>query len=141
MDLENPKRVEEWKLQADLFKGQQVRNEYVISCGAGLRSFHIDSNGLMASCTMVRKPAYNLLEVSFKEAWEKLGDLRKMKRHVKTVCQTCTAGPLCSQCPGWSQLIHGDYETPVDYVCEIGMLRAELFSSVKLELLEEVTHE
>lgn len=141
MDLENPKRVDEWKLQADMCEGERVRNEYVISCGAGLRSFHIDSRGLMSICTMVRKPAYNLLEVSFNEAWEKLGDLRKMKRNMKTVCQTCVAGPLCSQCPGWSQSIHGDYETPVDYICEIGMLRAELFSSVKLELLEEVRHE
>lgn len=141
MDLENAQRAEEWKEQADVFTGKQVRNDYVFSCGAGLRSFHIDSSGLMASCTMVRKPGYNLLEVSFEEAWEKLGDLRRMMRQQKTVCQTCTAGPLCSQCPGWSQLVHGDYETPVNYVCEIGQLRAELFSSVKIELLGEVMHE
>lgn len=77
LDREDPERQQEWAKTAEAFSGQLVRSEYVYSCGAGLRSFHIDSTGRMSICTMSRRPAYDLLHTSFQEAWEQLGALRQ----------------------------------------------------------------
>jgi radical SAM protein with 4Fe4S-binding SPASM domain len=124
LDQENPGRLTEWKKRKDMFDGSKVRNEYVFSCGAGLRTFHITSTGDLCACIMVRKPSYNLLEMDFKKAWERIGEIREWTRQKHTICETCTVGALCAQCPGWSLIVHGDYETPVDYICRLGKARA-----------------
>jgi radical SAM protein with 4Fe4S-binding SPASM domain len=134
LDHETPERISEWKRMADEFKDVMVRNEYTFSCGAGLRSFDIDSHGYLSICTMVSRPAYDLKTIKFNEAWKKIGELRQLKRERHTICETCTVGALCFQCPGWSQLVHGDNETPVDYVCRLGHLRAGQFNNEMIEL-------
>jgi radical SAM protein with 4Fe4S-binding SPASM domain len=123
LDSEDPERQHQWDHVAESFSGQLVRAEYVYSCGAGLRSFHVDSAGRLSACTMARRPAHDLLRMSFRESWESLGVLRQQRRRQDTACRTCTVGALCSQCPGWSQAVHGDDETPVAFVCELGRLR------------------
>jgi len=124
LDLEEPERLEERERLAALTNGRRVRADYVFSCGAGLQSFHIDSAGRMSPCMMYRNTSYNLLEMDFQTAWEKLGELRLKKRQLNTKCETCTLGALCTQCPGWSQIIHGDDETPVEFLCDLAHLRA-----------------
>jgi radical SAM protein with 4Fe4S-binding SPASM domain len=124
LDLAEPERMEERARLASLSNGQRVRAEYVYSCGAALQSFHIDSAGFLMGCMMSRKPSYNLMEMDFSTAWEKLGEIRKMKRQLHTKCEHCILGGLCAQCPGWSKIIHGDDETPVEFLCTLAHLRA-----------------
>lgn len=124
LDREYPERLEEFDRFSRDFAGAVVRSESVYSCLAGQRSFYIDSAGRMRLCLMALRPAYDLLQVSFQKGWESLGTVRGKKRTLDTPCRTCDAGVLCDQCPGWSQWVHGDDETPVDYVCQIGRLRA-----------------
>jgi radical SAM protein with 4Fe4S-binding SPASM domain len=131
LDRQDPERQQEWKRVAELFGGQMVRAEYVYSCRAGVQSFNIDSAGYISICTMSRKPSYNLRYTSFQEAWELLGSLRQEKRRLNTDCRTCTIGGLCLQCPGWSQAIHGDNETPVDFVCKLAHLRSAEFQGIE----------
>jgi radical SAM protein with 4Fe4S-binding SPASM domain len=123
LEEEDPERLEGWCEMADMWRGKLVRASHVYSCGAGLQSYNIDSRGRLSVCTMSRQPAYSLLGMGFKQAWEKLGELRMLKREIDTPCQTCTLGGLCSQCPGWSQAVHGDNETPVEFLCELAHLR------------------
>ncbi len=120
LDREDPERRRQWEETAALFGGQLVRAEYVYSCGAGLQTFHVDSAGRMSICTMSRRPSYDLRQMRFEEAWEALGTLRQQQRRLDTACRTCTAGGLCTQCPGWSQAVHGDDETPVDLCMRAG---------------------
>lgn len=127
LDTQDIERNQQWREAYDKFSGRLARNEHVFSCGAGYHTFHIDSMGRMSICIMVREPSYDLLQIPFKEAWEALGKLRDLKHTKTTECQTCLAGPLCSQCPGWSQIVHGDLETPVEAVCELGKLRLGVF--------------
>ena len=124
LDGEVPERMQAWAEQARLFKGQSIRAEYVYSCGAGFRSFHVDSGGLLSVCTMSRRRAYDLLQGSFLQGWEALGAVTREKRQLDTACRTCEVGPLCMQCPGWSQAVHKDDETPVEFVCALGRMRA-----------------
>ena len=129
LDTQNPERLDEWRRVAERSNGHTVRNEYLYSCGAGLRSFHIDSHGLMSICTMSRRYSYDLNQMSFRDAWDKLGELRKLKRQKETPCQTCSAGAFCVQCPGWSQAVHQDDETPVEFICALGHQRAKQFGN------------
>jgi len=124
LDLESSERVHEWKKLGDEFRGILGRKDYVFTCGAGIRSFHINSRGEMSICTMVSQPVYDLKEMRFEEAWEKIGELRKWKRKMNTECETCSVNGYCLQCPGWSLASHGDFETPDEFVCELGKKRA-----------------
>lgn len=123
IDRADEERFAEWQRRAKEFSEIPIRKDYVFNCGAATRSFHIDSKGNLCACTMVRKPSYNLLEIPFDIAWEKLGELRKLKRQKNTACETCLVGSLCAQCPGWFLLVHGDLETPVDFICNTGKFR------------------
>jgi radical SAM protein with 4Fe4S-binding SPASM domain len=125
LDRQYPERQQEFDRLYRDYGATPVRSEYVFSCGAGYRSFHVDSAGRLSVCMLARQPAYDLLEGSFQEGWaEFLGAVLRKKRTLDTPCRTCSVGALCTQCPGWSQLAHGDDETPVEYVCELGRLRA-----------------
>lgn len=132
LDYADPERQSEWDRMAQVFGGRPVRADDVYCCGAGLRSFHVDYAGRLTACTMARRPDYDLRQMSFHEAWERLGAVRQQKRQLDTACRTCTVGGLCTQCPGWSQAVHGDDETPVEFVCQLGRLRAERAQRIHL---------
>ena len=124
LDLDDPERQGTWQeLDVKLSDGL-VRSELVFHCGAAYHAFHVDAAGRLSACMMARRPSYDLREMRFQEAWERLGTLRLKKRQLDTPCRDCTAGIVCIQCPGWSQMAHGDDETPVQFVCEVGRLRA-----------------
>jgi radical SAM protein with 4Fe4S-binding SPASM domain len=125
LDRDDPERRQAWLDLDQRFAAINARREYVYTCGAGHHGFHIDSTGHLSMCMMARHPSYDLLQGSFEEGWSSfLGSLRAQKRTLDTACRTCSIGVLCSQCPGWSQAAHGDDETPADFVCELGHLRA-----------------
>jgi radical SAM protein with 4Fe4S-binding SPASM domain len=124
LDLEYPERQREFDAVYRRLGAVPTRTEHVYGCGAGFRTFHVDCAGQLSACMMARRPSYDLLQGSFREGWESfLGALRTRKRVLDTPCATCAVGVLCMQCPAWSQLVHGDDETPVEYVCELGRLR------------------
>jgi radical SAM protein with 4Fe4S-binding SPASM domain len=127
LDLGDEERRLDWqRLHANA--PDFVRRDFVYSCRAGFRSFHIDCAGRLSPCLSVRSPAFDLLRGSFRDGWENvLGTAIREARVQDTACRTCNAGPLCDQCPGWSQAVHGDNETPVAFVCQIGRLRAAQF--------------
>ena len=131
---------QEWARLADRFSGQRLRSENIYTCGIGQRSFHIDSAGQLSGCMGARRPAYDLLQMSFQAGWEKLGSLRQQERQLETACRTCTLNDLCSQCPGWSQAVDGSDETPVEFLCELAHLHAtevQKFRASKIILNEE----
>lgn len=128
LDLTDPKRRESWEKTASEYDGRLLRAEHVFTCGAGVRSFHIDSRGRLLPCMMVRHVAYDILSLGFAEAWQRLGNIRGMRRRMSTSCETCTAGTLCSHCPGWSLATAGDFESINADICEMGTLRQSVFA-------------
>lgn len=132
LDLADPKRREAWEKTAMEYDGRLLRAENVFSCGAGERSFHIDSKGRLNPCMMVRRPSYDIQQMGFSEAWKKLGEIRHMKRKQKTACETCPAGTLCTHCPGWSLAFYGDYESIAQDICEMGNIRQAIFTKASV---------
>jgi len=124
LDRSDPERMHAWVLNYELSQKLQLRSEkYVYSCGAGRRSFHIDSRGRLAMCMMARKPSYSILEMGFLKAWEELGKEVQLERTLAVPCLDCSASGICIQCPGWSQLVHGDNESVVGFICKLNKAR------------------
>jgi radical SAM protein with 4Fe4S-binding SPASM domain len=125
LDLGDEKRHSGLKELSRNFLGPYENTEYLYGCGAGINSFHIDPHGYLGICTMSRKPRYNLRNGSFKEGWSDfLPEIRAQKPKGDYKCAHCELLAFCGQCPGWSQMEYGDQEIPVQYLCEIGHLRA-----------------
>ncbi len=124
IELSEPEKIREWVALMNN-NGKKNRAEKVFICGAGFQSFHIDSAGRMSGCISLRDPSFNLFEMDFNEAWERLGKERELKRQLHTPCVDCTLGNLCDQCPGWSKSVHHDYESQVEFICKLAHLRLE----------------
>lgn len=124
IQTDDQKKLLEWE-QLLNYDGLKTRAEKTYICGAGNRSFHVDSAGRMSACLSLRDPSFDLLRMSFKEAWEQMGEEVKRKREKYTPCVDCTIGNLCDQCPAWSQTVNGDLETPVEFICKLAHLRLE----------------
>ncbi len=101
--------------------------EKVYICGAGLTAFHIDAYGKLSPCIIARRHHYDLRQGSFREGWrEVLSQIRMQKRTQPSPCPSCKIQALCQQCPGWSQLEHGDDETLVAFLHETAYVRARM---------------
>ena len=132
IDLEkrDSERESEYRRMVNKNQGRIAHQKYVFNCGAGQRSFVVDSAGRMNICAMSRSTSFDLLSMSFEHAWEELGKLRHLERYLNTKCETCPIGALCYQCVGWSQAVHNDNETPVDFLCELAHCRVREHSVV-----------
>jgi radical SAM protein with 4Fe4S-binding SPASM domain len=131
LDMEDEERNNSWLETIDHFQGSLIRADKVFSCGAGHRSFHVGANGKLSPCIMLRYPSYDILTTGFAKAWEQMGYIRELKRQMHTDCETCEVAALCTQCPGWSQVENGDWETPAAGVCTLGKAR-----SIRLKVTE-----
>ena len=141
LEFHSEEALTEWIRLSKRFEGQATRRKRIFSCGIGRRSFHIDSQGMLSGCMSVRRPAYDLKEMTFLEGWERLGSQPLQLRQLDTPCRSCTLNDLCNQCPGWSQAVHGDDETPVTFLCQLAHLRAKKIKECELcyNLKEEVS--
>ena len=128
LDLTDPRRGSEFVQFHQRASKQQGDPEALFRCGAGVHSFHVDPYGRLMLCNMARDPSYELRGGSFREGWSGfLPKLRKRRLKKANKCVHCDLRWICDQCPGWSQLEHGDPEIPVDFLCEVTHLRAEAY--------------
>lgn len=138
-----PERVVELDRLIDAETGDELRKFYrgagalrtthVFTCGAGVNSFHIDPYGRLSTCMMVPGYEYDIRHGSFREGWEDyFPTVIGRRRERASRCDTCAIASACDGCPGWSLLEHGEFEHPVDYLCEINHRRAEAFGAPAL---------
>jgi radical SAM protein with 4Fe4S-binding SPASM domain len=131
LDLQDPKRVKEWKRLFEEF-GDNYHSlkdsDRVWQCGGGLNSFAIDAYGKLQACVLSKNEIYDLRNGSFQEGWQHfLLNLRQQKMTKQTKCVTCDIKVLCNMCPANAQLECMDAESPVDYLCQVAHLRAYCF--------------
>jgi radical SAM protein with 4Fe4S-binding SPASM domain len=125
-DLDDPKRLQDWKQFAGRYADYQPDASHLYLCGAAKGTFHIDPYGYLSPCIMSRLQSHDLRHSSFKTGWlEFLGDVRGQPLTQERRCSRCKLVPICAQCPGWAILESGDQQQPVDYLCQIAHLRAE----------------
>jgi radical SAM protein with 4Fe4S-binding SPASM domain len=105
-------------------------SDRLYTCGAGENTFHVDPYGALGLCITNRYHTYSLREGSFREGWyDYIAAVRSLTvdgEAADVECRTCPMIALCGQCSAWSYLEHGDVHSPVEYLCEVARLRAEM---------------
>ena len=128
LDLQDPKRLAEWKRFAAQFNGpahSAGHGDEMYHCGGGINSFAIDPQGKMSICVLSHVDTYDLRTGSFREAWESfLLKVRQKKITRPTKCTGCEIKALCGMCPANGELENKDPESPVDFLCQVAHLRA-----------------
>lgn len=131
LDLEDPVRVSEWRRIAAHFVGEfppEGSAGKVYACGGGVNSFAIDPYGNMTICVLSHVDEYNVTTGSVREGWEHfLRGVRHKPATRVTKCTRCSLRSICGSCPANSELEEGDPEEPVDFLCKVTHLRAEVF--------------
>lgn len=131
LDLRDPERVSEWRrVGTELPPPPVAEGEAgtVYTCGGGVNSFAIDPYGNMTICVLSHVDEYNVKNGSVREGWEKfLRDVRAKKASRVTKCTHCMLKSVCGSCPATAELEEGDPEAPVDFLCQVAHVRAELF--------------
>jgi len=127
-DLQDPKRVTEWRKFAERFNGPAHSTEKcynLYQCGGGISAFAIDPYGKTSICVLSHGDTWDLRKGSFQEGWENfLLKVRQKKITRQTKCVGCKIKALCGACPAYGELENGEAEAPVDFLCQVAHLRA-----------------
>ena len=127
LDIADKERSKEFHVFAAKF-GNVPESEYLYNCGAGLNMFYISATGRLGVCSVSHEPNYDLRRGTFHDGFNRaLPEVRARKRTRYSECQRCDLKGICSQCPAWGQLEHGDPEAKVDFLCQVAHLRAAAF--------------
>ena len=130
-DLQDPRRMDEWKLFAEKFLGPAnppERSDELYHCGGGVNSFSIDPYGGLSICVLSRVDRFDLRRGSVLEGWHTfLNGVRKKKITRPTKCTACELKSMCGMCPANGELENQDAEAPVDFLCQVAHLRAHAF--------------
>ena len=130
LDLRDPRRVGDWQRFSTVFLAppRPGTDEDVYHCGGGVNSFSVDPTGRMAICGFSRRDEYSLREGTLAEGWGTfLREVRGRRTTRVTKCTACHLKSACGMCPAAAELENGDPEEPVDFLCHVAHLRAELF--------------
>ena len=93
-------------------------------CGAGRTAFHIEPDGTMQPCLMVRSPSVDLQKISVTDGWHSISsEISRMRLPENSPCRGCEAKVLCGYCPGFFEIETGSSYEPPEYFCALGKER------------------
>jgi radical SAM protein with 4Fe4S-binding SPASM domain len=123
LELSDTGRVREWQEFLGNFRSVPGGEELYV-CGAGKTTFHIDPQGWLYPCLMVRAHKYSLLNGNFLAGWGKdiLG-IQEETVDKDFPCSHCGQKLYCGYCPGFFDLESGPKQGHSEYLCAIGKLR------------------
>ncbi|HVI09755.1 MAG TPA: radical SAM protein [Candidatus Binatia bacterium] len=97
----------------------------VYHCGGGVGGFAINAYGEVGICVISQQDTFDIRKAGVKAVWDgSLLELRNRKRSRITKCAECRIHSLCSMCPANGEMENGDKESPVEFLCNIALLRA-----------------
>lgn len=130
LDFYSPKRASEYRRLAERDLQRAPISEHsnsVYACGGGMNSFAINAYGEVGICVISQQETFSVRDASVKQVWEgALLKLRNRQRTRVTKCIDCRIHSLCGMCPANGELENGDRESPVEFLCNIAHLRAEV---------------
>jgi len=126
-DATDPGRFAEWLKYYKEYVRPTRPTPYLMSCGAGINSFHVTPQGMLLSCEALPLAGYDLRRGSFREGWYGVvGDIRTRRAEAFNVCAPCELKALCDRCPATALLETGSPDGWIPYYCEITHRRAAL---------------
>jgi len=128
LDFVDRRRISAVKKYVDYCKRFPPDEVHAFTCGAGIDSFHIDSQGRLCLCMLVRQQSYDLRHGHFAEGWNGfIRDMRYAKAERPYTCGSCEIRELCGQCPGWGEIEQGDQLEAAEFLCRLAHLRQEAY--------------
>jgi len=130
LDLRDPRRLGDWQKFSARFLAPPLPGaaQSVYQCGGGLFACSIDPAGQMAICVLSQRDGYSLRDGTVADGWGKsLSGIRGREPSRVTKCTACHLRSACGMCPANAELENGDPEEPVDFLCHVAHLRAEMF--------------
>lgn len=102
-------------------KGSNSKGDVLFHCAAGSGDgIMIDPYGNMFTCSLLRKPAFNLLKTGVNDALSKLlPTVRNRKFTTDSKCNGCDLRDTCHWCPGRAYVEKGEMEKPIEYYCKL----------------------
>jgi radical SAM protein with 4Fe4S-binding SPASM domain len=125
LELSDPDRIRDWHEFLDRFRSIPS-GERLYVCGAGKTTFHIDPQGWLYPCLMVRAHKYSLLSGSFRTGWD--GAVSRIQEETAGKdfpCSQCEQKLFCGYCPGFFDLENGRRQVQSEYLCAVGRFRYE----------------
>jgi radical SAM protein with 4Fe4S-binding SPASM domain len=94
-------------------------------CGAGLNSFHIESDGTLYPCMMMKGTGFSLKNRRFLEGWKEIiFSVRNASTTAGPVkCYSCEDRGYCSYCPGLFALESEGEKGYIPYLCAMARER------------------
>lgn len=130
LDLCDPGRQAEWaEFSRDFIKPQQApgHERDVYHCGGGVNTFAVDPNGKMSICVLSHQAGFDLRQGTLESGWTQFMARERGKQITRvTKCTACQLKSVCGMCPANAELERGDAETPVDFLCHVAHLRAQV---------------
>ncbi len=124
-EFANRKRADAWTRYFSR-EATEKSSDALYQCGAGQRTFHIDSTGKLHPCLMVTNEsyAYDLKSGSFQSGWsEVVARVREAKARAGHACNRCEKRTLCGLCPGFNRMETASEDQLSEYACAVGHLR------------------
>jgi radical SAM protein with 4Fe4S-binding SPASM domain len=126
-DERDEKRMNDWMTFYLRFVKTATPTGALLSCGAGLQSFHVDPRGTLLSCEALPLDGYDLRRGSFREGWRgTVAEVRRRRASPANVCAGCELRSLCDRCPATATMETGSPDGWIPHYCEVTHRRAAL---------------
>jgi radical SAM protein with 4Fe4S-binding SPASM domain len=126
-DERDPKRLADWTKFYLRFVAGTPRTSALLSCGAGLQSFHVDPKGTLLSCEALPLGGYDLRNGTFRDGWRgPVAGVRRLQADARNVCAPCELKALCDRCPATAMMETGSPDGWIPHYCEVTHRRAAL---------------
>lgn len=127
LDAGDPARRAHWQRFYDSYMRGAPKNDRLLSCGAGLQTFHVDPRGILWSCEALPLDGYDLRRGSFRDGWYgTTGRVRERSAGAANACVSCDLKSLCDRCPATAILETGSPDGWIPHFCETTHRRAAL---------------
>jgi radical SAM protein with 4Fe4S-binding SPASM domain len=100
-------------------------DDRLFRCGCGTNSATISPHGVLRACTHTTWPAFDLAEMPFRQAFQRLVQAVQSARYTgDSPCRPCRVYSLCSKNPAMAVHESGSMEAPVAHYCEVAFGKA-----------------
>ncbi|HEX2780970.1 MAG TPA: radical SAM protein [Gemmatimonadaceae bacterium] len=88
-------------------------------CGAGRTGLFVNALGQASHCVIDREPSFPILEMSWDELWQQMGEWVTQPLPADAPCSGCSLRGGCQSCPARSRMATGSPYLKDPYYCDV----------------------